>query len=107
MDVGAPEVGLIALPPSRAGEAWSGRKPSWRRSFVRFLARLLQQQAVHDPAVLLPAEDLILSMSSTMSLSLPETRTFPRKQRSFVLTGAGLKAIQRIGELIGVLPASA
>ena len=24
MDVGAPEVGLVALPPSHAGEAWSG-----------------------------------------------------------------------------------
>ena len=67
MDVGAPEVGLIALRPSRAVEAWSGgKKPSWwRHSSV--LARLLQQQACHDPTALLPSGGLILSISLTIS----------------------------------------
>ena len=41
--VGAPEVGLIATDITR-WRGLSGEKSSWRRSFVGFLARLLQRQ---------------------------------------------------------------
>jgi hypothetical protein len=53
----------------------SGGKSSWRRSFLGFLARLLQRQAAHNPQPFSGlAENLILSVWSTTSSSLRQRR---------------------------------
>jgi hypothetical protein len=77
MDVGAPEMGLIALRPSRAGEAWSGGEPSWRRSFVGFPTRLLQRQASIDPAALRPGggSDTFCVVDNVLELAAARAKT--------------------------------